>query len=256
MLEKNKPPRSNLTEGLDIVSLLVRERRAIGVTQIAEQLGMPKSSTHRVLQTLLQLGFVEQHQVTSLYTINPTIFEFVHDLAMYFAKNIFLEKHLHEAARIYKCSVYLCMLGGLETYIVCGAGDEGNTTRLGCHGPAYTTSAGKILVANYPEDEWPKYAPDVDSVPPTSFSNTDPEQFFMQLREAREKGFAWNRRESSADHYAIASVVREPFVNRPRLAIALLFRSDKMFLYDTNDLEKTVQKIAKKLERQLGTPIN
>ncbi len=247
-------PRSNLTDGIKIIRLLLREGRALGVTQLAEKLAAPKSSTYRVLQTLMELGFVEQHDVTNRYALSAAIFDFVHDLAAHFGRNLNLEGHLRTVAEKLKCSVYLCMLGGNHTYVVCGAGEEGNTTRLGAHDPAFTTSAGKILVAQLDEEEWCKYAPRPESVAPTSFSNVAPERFYAQLREARQQGVAWNRRESSKNHISVAAPVCEPFVTRPRLAVALLLRYEQSYSVDFNELEREVKALALNLESKLGVP--
>lgn len=244
--------RSNLTDGIGIIRLLLREGHPLGVTQIAEAADAPKSSTFRVLQTLRQLGFVEQQRETNRYTLNPAIFEFVHDLAVHFGKNLSLEKHLRAAAHKLKCSVYLSMLGARDTYVICAAGEEGNTTQLGTHGPAYATSTGKVLVAQLPPDEWPHYAPSPESVAPTYFSNVDPERFYAQLQESRRVGFAWNRRETSKDHVSVAAVVREPFVTRSRLAVALLLRYDLMYAIDIQEMERSIVALAGELEAQLG----
>jgi DNA-binding IclR family transcriptional regulator len=144
------------------------------------------------------------------------------------------------------------MLGGNETYVICGAGDEGNTTRLGTHGPAYATSAGKVLVAHLQEADWPHYAPGAGAAPLTASTNLDPERFYAQLREAKKQGFAWNRRETSKEHASVATVVREPFIHHPRLAVALLMREDDIMMRDLPELERSLLALAALLERELG----
>ena len=241
-----------LTQGINAVRLLVQRGHPVGVTQMAAALGMPKSSAHRLLQNLRQLGFGEKNEATHCYAVNPAIFAFVHDLATQFGRNLSLEKHLRIAAARLRCSVYLCMLGGGETYVICGAGDEGNTTRLGTHGPAYATSAGKVLVAHLNEATWPHYAPRAGDTPLTTCTNLDAERFYAQLREAKKQGFAWNRRETSKDHASVATIVREPFVDHPRLAVALLLRADDLLTRDLAELEHSILAVAALLERELG----
>jgi DNA-binding IclR family transcriptional regulator len=253
-----KPPparRSNLTDGISIIRLILKERHGLGVTQVAEALNTPKSSTYRVLQTLCQLGFVERHVRTNRYTVNPAIFDFVHDLASHFGKNRSLEQHIHATAEKLNCGICLCMLGDSDTYVICAAGLEFSTTHLGAHGPAFTTSAGKILVAQLDEKEWGPYAPKPGDVAPTKFSNLEPKRFYEQLREVRRVGFAWNRRESSMEYVSVAAAVREPFVYRARLAVALLFRHERVSLLSFGELEEAVLRLAAELETQLGMPV-
>ena len=246
------PTRSNLTDGLSVIRILARERQSLGVTQISRHLNAPKSSTYRVLQTLCQIGFVEKHEPRSQYAINPVIFGFVHILASHFGRNLKLEKHLRQAAQRHQCTVYLSMLGDYDTYIICGAGEEGNTTRLGTHGPAYATSVGKVLVAQLNESEWASYAPKLDSNMPSKYCNCDPEHFYKQVAEARQRGIAWNHRESSEEHVSVATVVREPFAKRVNLAVAFLFHHSQMFTLDRAETETAIQKFAMELEEALG----
>ena len=246
------PTRSNLTDGLSVIRILAKEGHPLGVTQISRQLNAPKSSTYRVLQTLCQIGFVEKHEPRSQYAINPVIFGFIHSLANHFGRNLKLEKHLRQAAQRHRCTVYLSMLGDYDTYIIAGAGEEGNTSRLGTHGHAYATSVGKVLVAQLNESEWAAYAPRPDSDIPSKYCNCDPEHFYGQVREARQKGFAWNHRESSEEHVSIATVVQEPFAKRIRLAVAFLFHHSQMFTLNEPEIEIAIRKLALELEDALG----
>ncbi len=241
-----------LTQGIALVRMMVHAGHSLGVTHIAEELNMPKSSVHRLLASLQDLGFVQRIEATKRYTLSADIFDFVHEIAWHFGRNLRLDDQLRAAAVKLDCSVYISMLGRRDTYVVCAAGEEGNTTRLGSHGRAYATSIGKVLVAQLPEADWMKYAPDNDDALATRYTNRDPQKFFAQLREARKTGVAWNRRESSKDHVSVAAVLREPFIDPPRLAVALLMRHEVFALRDQKGLEEALLKLAGKLERELG----
>lgn len=242
-----------LTQGIALVRMMVHAGHSLGVTRIAEELGMPKSSVHRLLASLQELGFVQRIEATKRYTLSADIFDFVHEIAWHFGRNLRLDDQLRAAAVKLGCSVYISMLGRRDTYVVCAAGEEGNTTRLGSHGRAYASSVGKVLVAQLPESEWARYAPGNDEAPATRYTNRDPKKFLAQLREAHRAGFAWNRRESSKDHVSVAAVLREPFIDPPRLAVALLMRHEAFALRDQKELEVELLKLAGELERELGS---
>lgn len=241
-----------LTQGIALVRLMVQSGHSLGVTRIAEELGMPKSSVHRLLASLQDLGFVQKIEATKRYTLSADIFDFVHEIAWHFGRNLRLDDQLRAAAAKLDCSVYISMLGRRDTYVVCAAGEEGNTTRLGSHGRAYASSVGKVLVAQLPESDWEKYSPSHDDLPATRYTNRDPGKFMAQLREAKRTGFAWNRRESSKDHVSVSAVVREPFIDPPRLAVALLMRHEVFALRDQKELEEALLKLAGELEKELG----
>jgi DNA-binding IclR family transcriptional regulator len=241
-----------LSHGISVVRLMVQCGHSLGVTRLAEELGMPKSSVHRLLITLQELGFVQKIEETKRYTLSADIFDFVHEIASHFGRNLSLDDRLRAAASKFGVSVYLSMLGKRDTYVICAAGDEGNTTKLGSHGRAYATSAGKVLIAHLDEKEWSLRAPPTEEKSITPYTIRDPQKFFAQLREVKKTGIAWNRRESSKDHVSLATVVREPFIRQPRLAVAFLMRHEELALRDHKELEQALLKLAADLERKLG----
>ena len=53
-------PLSSLARGLDLMTLLAQERRPLGLGEIARKLEISKSSTHELLSTLAERGFVQR----------------------------------------------------------------------------------------------------------------------------------------------------------------------------------------------------
>lgn len=246
------PRNTPLTQGIAVVRLLLQKGYALGVTQIAAELELPKSSLHRLLKTLCQIGFVQQNEKNHRYGVNAEIFAFVHEIAAHFGHNLKLDEELRKAATQLDASVYIDMLGGRNAWVICAAGAEGNTMRLGRSSPVYSSSAGKVLVAQMAESLWTEYAPRAGDPATTPYTNLDRERFFAQLREARKNRFAWNHREAGPDHVSVAAVVREPLVNPPRLAVALLIRHDAYILRDQHELEERVLQLADRLGRVLA----
>lgn len=233
--------------------LLIESGQALGVSQIAQKRSMPKSSVHRLLQILNQLGFVRQNPITQCYGVSPQIFEFVHGIAAQFGCNAKVEPILRTVASRLRCSVYLCMLEGRDTYVVCAAGDEGNTTHLGTHGPVYATAAGKILVAQRPESQWDDYNVHSWDKKVTAYTSLDPQVFLQQLRAARASGVAWNVRESTVWHASVAAPVHEPLWPYPRMAVALLVRYKDLPVHDRDVLANEVRLLAQQLTVELGS---
>ncbi len=233
--------------------MMVHTGYSIGVTRMAKDLGIPKSTVHRLLGSLQDLGFVQRIDTTKRYMLSADIFDFVHEIAIHFGRNLRLDEQLRAAAARLDCSVYISMVGRRDTYVICGAGEEGTTTKLGIHVRAYASSAGKVLVAHMNEKHWARYAPDPTENPVTRWTNRDPEKFFAQLRLAKKTGVAWNRRESNKGYVSVATVVNEPFIAPPRLAVALLMRHEAFATRDQAELETDLMKLAGELERELGS---
>ncbi|MGE9297230.1 MAG: IclR family transcriptional regulator [Puniceicoccales bacterium] len=243
--------KSPLNNGIAAVRLMVQSGHSWGVTALAKELDMPKSSVHRLLQSLIELGFVQKLEDTKRYTVSADIFEFIHEIATHFGKNRSLGDCLWEVARTLGCSVYLNMIGSQYSYVICAAGEEGNTSKLGLHAECYKSSAGKVLIAQMDEKEWARYAPPSDGEN-NAQNDHHIQRFYAQLREARERRVAWNIRKSDSNYVSLAAVVREPFISQPRLAVALLLRQEELRLRDPSELEEAVLALADELEHKLG----
>jgi len=56
---------------IDVLEAVAFSDEEIGVTQIADRLGLTKGSVHRHLHTLVERGYLAQNPATSRYTIGP-----------------------------------------------------------------------------------------------------------------------------------------------------------------------------------------
>lgn len=243
--------KTTLEHGFDVIRLLISHGKFLGVSQIASHLGIAKSSAHRILRILRKLGFVQQSAETQMYGLSPVIFGFVHTLATQFGQNSRLAPIVREAAARLRCSAYLSMLGGTHTYVVFAAGDEGNTSTIGASGPAFATAAGKVLVSQLPESEWSGYGPAPGAKGRTKNTNLDPAKFYDELRLIRQRGIAWNLRETSAHIASVATPIKEPFVKFPRIAVALVVSYTELPSHDKVRLEEEILRLAQQLSRAL-----
>jgi len=174
------------------------------VTEVAKQLGLAKSSSHDLLAKLLALGFVEQNPSNRRYHLGPHIFRFFHDVAENFGLNPKIAALIRETAEREGVSVYLSMLSAQYPYVAQAAGPLAYTDTLGVGGSCLGSSAGTVLLAQHPEEDWETYILEVknDGSPVTS---RDREQFFAALRQAKRENVAWNHGSSRNPICSVAS---------------------------------------------------
>lgn len=65
----------SLDRGLELLELISKSQEASGLPELAEALGVERSTVHRLLATLLQRGYVNQDSVTKHYTIGYKVVE-------------------------------------------------------------------------------------------------------------------------------------------------------------------------------------
>jgi IclR family pca regulon transcriptional regulator len=202
----------SLERGLAILECFTPEHPVLGIADIAEKLGMSRSTTHRYVTTLLALGYLDQGAKRK-YRLGLR----VTDLGMSALNSTGLRENAHsdlaELARRVGFTTSLAVLEGTEIVYVDraqglrrkrGAGpDLGPGSRL----PAYCTALGKVLLAHVPDhvlDELMAHT-DFRLVGP----NTIPTKkvLYDELTQVLEEGLAVEDQELARGRVAIAAPV-------------------------------------------------
>ena len=126
----------------------------LGVTEIADELGLKKSSVSRLLKALAELGYAEVTAQRGQYRMGPRILV----LAKGYLEDDRLVREaqpiLHELALTLRASAHLAVLAGDDLVIVAKEPSPEHiqvTTRVGGRTPLHASALGKILLADLPE---------------------------------------------------------------------------------------------------------
>lgn len=176
------------------------ENGSCGLTQIAEHLELNKSTAHRVVSSLIYMGYVRQNQDTGHY---EATFKLV-DMA-----NAIIEKidvigkvrpHLQRLMEESGETVHFVRMEGTEcTYIDKVESDQNNVrmvSHIGSSIPFYRSAVGKAIASSMPRDEvrtlWD--ACRIERMTPYTITNFD--DFMDTLEEVRRKGYALDNEEN------------------------------------------------------------
>ena len=66
---------NTLVKGLQLLEVLARSERALGVSDLAAKLALGKSNVHRLLQALVELGYVQKNEPRSTYQASLKLWE-------------------------------------------------------------------------------------------------------------------------------------------------------------------------------------
>src|SRR5271169_1170069 len=149
----------SLERGLAILGCFTPKRPVLGIADIADELGMSRSTTHRYVITLVALGYLEQG-ASRKYRLGLR----VTDLGMSALNSTGLREHAHPyLEELRQRTSYTTSLGVLEGTEVLyvdrvrsyrrGQGKIDLDLHTGSRLPAYCTAMGKLLLANLPEPE-------------------------------------------------------------------------------------------------------
>jgi IclR family transcriptional regulator, pca regulon regulatory protein len=204
----------SLERGLAILGCFTPKRPVLGIADIADELGMSRSTTHRYVITLVALGYLEQG-ASRKYRLGLR----VTDLGMSALNSTGLREHAHpyleELRQRTSYTASLAVLDGTEILYVDrarsfrrGQGKAELDLHTGSRLPAYCTAMGKLLLANLPEAEQRDQLAAMKPAKRGPNTITSKKALREELDEVLDAGFAVNDEELAAGLYAIAAPVR------------------------------------------------
>jgi IclR family pca regulon transcriptional regulator len=186
----------------------------LGIADIADELGMSRSTTHRYVITLVALGYLEQG-ASRKYRLGLR----VTDLGMSALNSTGLREHAHpyleELRQRTSYTTSLGVLDGGEVLYVDrvrsyrrNQGTVDLNLHTGSRLPAYCTAMGKLLLANLPEAEQKDLIASMKLAKRGPNTITSKKALREELDEIKASGFAVNDQELAAGLYSIAAPVR------------------------------------------------
>jgi IclR family pca regulon transcriptional regulator len=204
----------SLERGLAILGCFTPKRPVLGIADIADELGMSRSTTHRYVITLVALGYLEQG-ASRKYRLGLR----VTDLGMSALNSTGLREHAHPyLEELRQRSSYTTSLGVLDgseiLYVdrVRSYRRGQNKIDLDLHAgsrlPLYCTAIGKLLLAYLPDPEQRDLITQIKLTKHAPNTITNKKALREELEDIQTAGFAVNDQELTPELYAIAAPVR------------------------------------------------
>lgn len=183
----------------------------LGVSELARRIGVGKSTSHRVVWTLVQEQLLEKVEDTGLFRLTPTM------------RNLGISAEtalsLHQAATgpldqlrtITDHTLHVAILDGTDVLYV--ERRESPTTmavfsRVGGRNAAYLTSTGKVLLAYLDADEQERLLTSMRLTRRTAHTITSKTALRAELDQVRRQGYGVNVQESEAGMVSLAAPIR------------------------------------------------
>jgi IclR family pca regulon transcriptional regulator len=193
----------SLERGLAILACFTAERPVLGIADIADALGMSRSTTHRYVIMLVALGYLEQ-EASRKYRLGLR----VTDLGMSAMNSTGLREHARPSLEeLRKQTSYTAGLGVLSDTDVLyldrvrsfRRGENNINLRLGSRLPAYCTAMGKLLLANIPDPDRHEPITSMQLTKQGPKTITSKKALRAALDEIRATGFAVNDEEAAPE---------------------------------------------------------
>jgi len=199
----------SVTRAMELLTAVASEPRSLD--QLAERVGVHKSTVLRLLQTMEAERFVT-HDAAHRYRLGSRFFDLagqaLEQRDVRAAARVHLERlnaqtgqTVHLAAFESGEVVYIDKLDALQGVRM--------YSRVGLRAPLHCTAVGKVLVAALPRDAGKRIAETIDFTPMTDRTITTPSAYLAELDHVRQSGYAHDHEEHEPFINCIAAPIRD-----------------------------------------------
>lgn len=208
-LKKDLNILQSVQNGLKILQLFSLEKPVWGITEIANELNLNKSTVSRLVSDLVAEDYLQKKGTK--YSLGLSLLCLSGVITSHLEIHREAKDSLHTLVNKVEETAHLCILEGTNiTYLhkVECKHPVRLMSHIGRNNPAFCTSAGKVLLAHHHETVvqavidagLPKMGPN---------SITDPELFLQDLNEVKNQGFSICIDELHEDVVSIAAPIRD-----------------------------------------------
>lgn len=194
----------------DIIEIL-KENEGATLGEIAEEVGVAKSTAHYHLKTLLERGFVTKKQQE--YHVGLRFLDYAiyarHNLSLYPAAKPTIEELANQCNERVWC---VTEENGKAVFVYTAEGKQAVDTdgRVGKQFPLHHISSGKAILAHLPKERVEEIVETHGLSRRTPRTITEKKELFEELEEIRQRGYALNLEESVSEMHAVGAPVLRP----------------------------------------------
>jgi IclR family acetate operon transcriptional repressor len=224
----------------------------IGLSQLAGASGLPLATIHRLVRTLVELGYVRQ-EPSRQYSLGPRLMR----LAEGSTKRLgtLARPAMSRVVERLGESVNLAVLDGEEIVYVAQVQPSANFMRMftevGRRTKPHTTAVGKAILAHEPDQDVLALLKRSGMPRRTERTLTTPEEFLADLARVRERGYALDDGEQELGVRCVAVVV--PDAPRP-MALSMSGPQPRMSDEVVAEAAPILQDAATQIRDELGAP--
>jgi len=243
-----------IERAVSILNAFSAEEPELGVTELADRLGLHKSTVHRFMVNLDAAGLVERNQRTGRYRLGLRIFELgglvMQQMNLWDEALPFLESLVRDTGE----TGHLAVLDGGEAIYI----ERVEARRalrvpsaIGRGYPAHATNLGKVLLADLPSERVDAIVAERGLAAYTPHTITDPDHLAAELERIRELGYAIDNEEYDEGLRCIGAPVRD-HSGHVVAAVGIGGPVTRITPVRVDELAELVMAAARGLSRRLG----
>jgi DNA-binding IclR family transcriptional regulator len=172
---------------------MVARVRAVSVSDLAEQLGMPVATAHRTCSELERLGYLQRVPGTRLWTVAHRLVGLAADALGAAAANVAAQSVLRALSeKVGEVSSFAVQSDDEVLYVASVESPHELTLsfRAGRRAPLFCTSSGRLFLARLDDRAVTDYLREARRPAFTRYTATDPDKLLRVVRRVRSQGYA------------------------------------------------------------------
>jgi IclR family transcriptional regulator, pca regulon regulatory protein len=205
----------SLERGLAVLATFTPDRPALGISELARELALTRSTTHRYAATLARLGYLHQDDSTRKYRLGPRVLDLGFSMLGSLELREIAAPHLRQLTDLTGHTSNLAIRDDTDVILIDRVrGRPGPyhhlefTLHVGSRIPAYCSATGKALLAFLPRPDLDKLLDRIDLIQRGPRTLTSKTALFAELDRVRRTGIAVNDEELESALRSIAVPVR------------------------------------------------
>jgi IclR family transcriptional regulator, pca regulon regulatory protein len=205
----------SLERGLAILCAFTPNRPALGISELAQELALTRSTTHRYVATLASLGFLEQDDATRKYRLGPRVLDLGFSTLASLELREIAAPHLRRLTDTTGHTSNLAIRDDTDVILIDRVrGRPGRhhhlefSLHVGSRIPAYCSATGKILLAHLSRPDLDRLLDRIELIQRGPRTLTSRDALLAELQQVRRTGLAVNDEELESALRSIAAPVR------------------------------------------------
>ncbi|MDC3415872.1 IclR family transcriptional regulator [Aquibacillus salsiterrae] len=244
----------SVNRALTILEILRKQPNGLGVTEISNQLGIAKSTSHRLLSSLMQHGFVQKDTSSGNYRLGLALLHLGSEVSKSFdVRRValpFLNQLVTETGETAHLAIYdqgeIVYIDKLES-----PASLRMYSQIGGRAPAHCTGLGKAILSFQVEKEidWLIENKGLKQFTPTTL--TSKEALMKALTEVKRAGVAFDEEEHEKGIRCAAAPIFN-HNNEVVAGISVAGPTTRISKAELTKLANQVKDVARQISRQMG----
>lgn len=251
-----KYPVQTVEKALEIIELLTgnQYKDGISISELSKELGLGKSTVHRIIETMESKSYVSQDDENKKYQLSWKLFELGNSIPR--RRNLFnmdtsllqelcdrFQETVNMGVKVDSSVVTINKINPTTSLIA--------NLQIGTREALYATAMGKALISEMTREEIIKIIGDGPYEQYTSKTISSIDQLMGDIELIRRRGFSTDEEEFSAGLTCISVPIRD-YRNEIVAAISLSGATIRMTESKLNEIQEELRAVTRKLSTYLG----